>query len=72
MAITQPIFKPGTPDFVWQQIQIIPTDGNNDDDDNDNNDDNNDNYDDDEKPKWPYLSQSSSLDLQIFRGSRLG
>ena len=47
MAITQPIFKPGAPDFAWQQIQIIPTDG----DDNDNNDDN-DNYD-DEKPQWP-------------------
>ena len=26
MAITQPIFKLGSPDFSWQQIQTIPTD----------------------------------------------
>ena len=44
MAITQPIFKLGLPDFAWQQIQITPT---YDDDDNDDNDD------DLEKPKWP-------------------
>ena len=43
MAIPQPIFKLGSRDFAWVQIQIIPTD--------DADDDDNDDYD-DEKPKW--------------------
>ena len=60
MAITQPIFKLGLPDFAWQQIQIIPTDD--DDDDND--------YDDNEKLKWLQIIQFLSQDLQILHGSR--
>ena len=47
MAITQPIFKPEPPDFVCQQIKIIPTDVGDDYDDDDNDDD------DDENPQWP-------------------
>ena len=38
MAITQPIFKLGPQNFARQQMQIIPTDEDNDDDDNDHND----------------------------------
>ena len=38
MAITQPILKPGPPDFVWQQIRIIPTNDDGDDDDDVDND----------------------------------
>ena len=50
MIKTQLIFELGTPNFVWQQIQIIPTDyDNNYDDyvdvDYDNNNDDSDNYD---------------------------
>ena len=45
MATTQPILKPGRPDFAWYQIYVIPTD------------DENDNYDDDEKTKLPKLGQ---------------
>ena len=39
MAITQPIFKLGPQNFAGQQMQIIPTDEDNDDDDNDDDDD---------------------------------
>ena len=50
MIKTQLIFELGTPNFVWQQIQIIPTgyDNNYDDYvdvDYDNNNDDSDNYD---------------------------
>ena len=38
MAITQPVFKLGPPDFAWEQIYVIPTDNHNDDDDYNNND----------------------------------
>ena len=47
MAVTQPIFKLEPPDFAWQQIQIIPTD------DENNEDYNDDDTDDDAKVKWP-------------------
>ena len=65
MAITQPIFTLGSPDFALYQIQIVPTNDDNDDDDNEDDnddddneddnddDDNEDENDDDEKPKWP-------------------
>ena len=42
MAITQPIFKLGPQNFARQQMQIIPTDEDNDDDDNDDDNDHND------------------------------
>ena len=46
MIKTQLIFELGTPNFVWQQIQIIPTDDVDDDVDYDDND--NDRHNDDE------------------------
>ena len=52
MDIARPNLKLGAPDFAWQQIQIIPTDDENDhgddDDDYDDNDDDSDDDDDDE------------------------
>ena len=47
MALTQPIFKLGTPDFALQQNQRIPADG---DYNGDNEDHENDDNDDVEKP----------------------
>ena len=38
-AVTKSIFKPGTSDFAWKQIQIVPADGVDDDDDDDDDDD---------------------------------
>ena len=55
MIKTQLIFELGTPNFVWQQIQIIPTDDDNnyvDDDDvdyDDNDDDSDDELDDEDQ-----------------------
>ena len=53
MIKTQLIFELGTPNFVWQQIQIIPTDDDNnyvdDYDDNDDYSDNDDELDDEDQ-----------------------
>ena len=55
MAIARPNLKLGAPDFAWQQIQIIPTDDENDrgadDVDYDGNGDGNDNDDDEHDDK---------------------
>ena len=71
MIKTQLIFELGTPNFVWQQIQIIPKDDDNkyvdDDVDYDDNDDDSDNDDDELEDEDQNCNNSANFQAESSR-----
>ena len=64
IAVTQSIFKLGTPDFAWKQIQIISNIYDDDDDEDDDDDD------DDKDDKDAYICKSVNFKVFLFRHLR--
>ena len=70
MVITRLIIELGAPNFVWQQVQIIPTDDDNDHVDDDvNYDDKDDDSDNDDKLDYEDQNGNTSANFQA-RSSR--